>query len=108
MQLTTLSPVVSLTVLEFIADEGVFCQGPADPWNSAENVVLFPPHAIYWIPCAVYNRVSFPVHCQTLRAQVSICPYWAFSTLKYTVCFLMHQLIQYKFAPLKILIDSPN
>ncbi len=108
MQLTTLSPIVSLTMLEFVADEGVFCQGPANPWNSAKNVVSFLLHAIYWIPCTVYNCISLPVHCQTLCAQVSICPHWAFSTSKYTVRFLMHQLIQYKFAPLKILINTPN
>ncbi len=108
MQLTTLSPVVSLTVLEFVANEGMFCQGPVDPWNAAENVALFPSHAIYWVPYAVYNRVPLSVHCQTLRAQASVCPYWAFSTSEYTVRFLVHQLILYKFAPLKILIHSSN
>ncbi len=108
MQLTALSPVVSLTVLEFVANEGAFCRGPADPWNAAENTVWFSSHAAYWVPCAEYNRISLSVPCQTLHAQASVCPYWAFSTSKYTVSFLAHQRIQDKFSPRKILIPSSN
>ncbi|MCP4597149.1 MAG: hypothetical protein GY843_11775 [Neptuniibacter sp.] len=94
-------------MLEFIIDEGVFCQGPADPWNHADGGASLSSHAIYWIPCAVYTRVSLSAH-QKLRAQVSACPYWAFSTSKYTVRFLVHQLIEFDFAALEKLTDSSN
>ncbi len=107
MQLTTVSPVVLLTALEFIIHEGVFCQGPADPWNHADGVASQLSHAIYWIPCAVYTRVSPSAH-QKLRAQVSACPYLAFSTSKYTIRFLVHQLIEFDFAALEKLTDSCN
>ncbi len=56
MQLTAVSPVVPLTALEFVPDKGVFCRGPVDPWNYAAGVVSSL-HAIYWIPCTVYNCV---------------------------------------------------
>ncbi len=82
MQLTAVSPVVLLSMLEFVPDKGVFCQGPSDPWNYANRVASLLPHAIYWIPCTIYNCVS-PSACHTLRAQASTCPPWAFSTLKY-------------------------
>ncbi len=99
MKLTAVSPVVLLTPLEFIIFEGVFCRGPADPWNPAEDVASFSSHAIYWVPCAVYTRVSPSAH-KKLRAQVSACPYWAFSTSNYTVRFLVHQLIEFDFTVL--------
>ncbi len=100
MKLTSVSPVVLLTPLEFIISEGVFCQGPADPWKPAEDDISFPSHAIYWVPCAVYTRVSLSAR-KKLRAQVSVCPCWAFSTSKYTVTFLVHQLIEFDFSILR-------
>ncbi len=93
MQLTALSPVVPLTALQFVPDKGVFCRGPIDLWNYASSAVSSSLHAIYWIPCTVYNCGS-PLACQTLRAQVTTCPPWAFSTLKYAVRFLVYQLIE--------------
>ncbi len=100
MQLTAVLPIILLTTLEFITDEGVFCQGPADPWNYADGVASLSPHAIYWIPCAVYTRVSLSAH-QVLRAQVSTCSCCAFSTSKYTVRFLVYQLIEFHVAAFK-------
>ncbi len=100
MQVTALSSVVTLTALEVIFDVGMFCEGPADPWNFVDGVATTLPHAIYWILCAVYTRVSPSAH-KKLRAQVSACPYWAFSTSKYTICFLVHQLIEFDFTALE-------
>ncbi len=100
LQLTLMTPVVSLVTLEFVADEGVFCEGPADPWNRADGVGPLPLHAVYWIPSAVYTRVSSSAH-QKLRVQASACPHWAFSTPRYLVRFLVHQLIEFDFTALK-------
>ncbi len=97
MQLTALLPVVTLTVLEVIFDVGMFCGGPADPWNFIDGVATTLPHAIYWIPCAVYSHISPSAH-QTLRAQVSTCLYWAFSMPQYRIRFLMHQLVCFDFS----------
>ncbi len=100
MQLAIVSPVVVLITLKFVADEGIFCEGPADPWNHADGVGSLPLHVIYWIPCAVYTRVSPSAH-RKLHAQASACPHWAFSTPRYLVHFLVHQLIEFDFAALQ-------
>ncbi len=72
-----------LTEIESIADAGIisgmFCSGPIDMWSSIENVASATQHAIYWLPRTVYETVPNSVH-QTLCAQVSTCPFWAFST----------------------------
>ncbi len=107
VKLTTVSPIVLLTPLEFIIHEGVFCKGPVDPWKPIEDAASFPLHAIYWIPCAVYTRVSPSAH-KKLRAQVFVCPSWAFSMSKYTVRFLVHQLIEFDFTVLENLAHSSN
>ncbi len=93
IQLTSVSPVVPLTVLEFVPAKGVFCQGPSDPWRYAVGMGSLSSPAIYWIPCPVYNCVS-PSAVETLRALVTTCPPWAFSMLKYNVRFLVYQLTE--------------
>ncbi len=98
MQLTALSPVVTLTALEIIYGKGAYCEGPADPWNHIDGVITTPPHAIYWIPCAIYSHVALFTNHQPLRAQASTCPYWAYSTSRYRVRFLVHQLVNFDFA----------
>ncbi|MCP4595702.1 MAG: hypothetical protein GY843_04380 [Neptuniibacter sp.] len=96
MQLTALSPIVTLVAIEIIYGKGAYCQGPNDPWNYVEGVMMMP-HAIYWIPSAVYCQVPLFACREPLRAQVSTCPYWAYSTPKYRVRFLVHQLINFNF-----------
>ncbi len=91
IQLTSVSPVVPLTVLEFVPAKGVFCQGPTDPRRYANGMGSLSSPAIYWIPIPVYNCVS-PSAVESLRALVTTCLPWAFSTLKYNVRFLVYQL----------------
>ncbi len=91
-----LLPTVTLTEIESVTDAGIisgmFCSGPIDPWSIVENVASATQHAIYWILHAVYVSISPSAH-QMLRAQVSTCPFWAFSTQQYRIHFLVHQLI---------------
>ncbi len=47
LQPTMLSPIVTLTEIEFITDVGMFCSGPIDPWSSVNNVASATQHAIY-------------------------------------------------------------
>ncbi len=98
MTLTALSLIVTLTALEIIPDDGLFCSGPADPWNHVDGVTATLPYATYWMPCAVYQRITLPTNCLMLRAQVSPCLYWAYSTSRYRVRFLVHQLVNFDFA----------
>ncbi len=93
LQLTSVSPVVPLTALEFVSDKGVFCRGPIDPWNQVNRAVTPSSYAFYWIPCSVYNCAS-SFACKTLPALATTCPSWAFSTLKYNVRFLICQLTE--------------
>ncbi len=93
LQLTSVSPVVPLTALEFVSDKGVFCRGPIDPWNQVNRPVTPLSYAFYWIPCSVYNCASSSA-CKVLHALVTTCPPWAFSTLKYNVRFLVCQLTE--------------
>ncbi len=92
IQLTSVSPVVPLTALEFVS-KGVFCQGPTDPWRYAKGMGSLSSPAIYWILSPVYNCVS-PSAVESLRALVTTCPPRAFSTLKYNVRFLVYQLTE--------------
>ncbi len=97
LQPTMLSAVVMLTALEFLPDAGMYCAGPVDPWSFNDCMVLISQHAIYWIPCAICASIS-PSACHMLHAQVSTCPFWAFSAPEYSICFLVHQLIYFDFS----------
>ncbi len=94
LQLTALSPFVTVTILEIIPDDGLFCEGPADPWNHVDGVTTTPLRAIYWMPHAVYTRVTLPTN-HAFRVQVSTCPFWAYSTSRFHVRFLVHQLVNF-------------
>ncbi len=69
-----------LELTKSITNASYFCVGPVNPWSTVENVASATQHAIYWLLCAVYESIPNSAH-QTLHAQVSTCPVWAFSTL---------------------------
>ncbi len=69
LQPTLLSPRVALVELERTGntslDAGIFCQGPADPWDSVSSTSSA--QVIYWIPRAVYDS-ALPAAHSALRA----------------------------------------
>ncbi len=94
LQPTLLSPHVVLVKLDCTgnvgSNAGIFCLGPSDPWDVAGSADLA--QAIYWIPQTIYDS-ALPTTSNVLRAQVSHCPLWAFSTPYYDVHFLVHCLL---------------
>ncbi len=93
MQLTKLSPPVTITVREVIPDDGSFCEGPIDPWSHVDGVTSSPLRTIYWMPRDVYMCASLPIG-RLFRVQVSTCPLWAYSTSRTRVRFLVHQMVR--------------
>ncbi len=58
LQPTMLSPSITLTELECDLDAdlhpGIFCLGPADPWNTVAGANTDP--AVFWLPAVVYEN----------------------------------------------------
>ncbi len=94
LQPTMLSPSITFTELERNLDAdlhpSIFCLGPADLWNTVASANADP--VIYWLPAVVYENASSDAH-KMLRAQVSNCPSWAFTTSTYPVRYLVHDLL---------------
>ncbi len=92
--MTLLSPTIILTKLECCLDDGlnsgIYCQGPSDPWDPIASANT--DSAVYWLPISVFESAPAEAR-ENLRAQVSTCPLWTFSTSTYIVRYVVHCLM---------------
>ncbi len=94
MAICLTSTDIALAELECNLDaglsSGIYCLGPSDPWDMVGSVNADP--VVYWLPASVFESAPCDAR-ETLRAQVSSCPPWAFDALTYTVHYLVHCLL---------------
>ncbi len=88
LQLTLLSPPAVICIEEE-TNTRLFCKGSEDPWDSVPQSKT----SIYWVPHALLESITNYSRMPMLRARVSHCPTWAFSTRQYHVRFLITELI---------------